>query len=137
MGTDLRVAVLDVDGYDPEQEFPDHAGIPGDGGHAPVACHGFAACTSGSFHRSQRTIPAATTAVILLIGENLNGCRRALLELRRAGKTVAVLFRETNVLVSSSLATPQDLRLFQEICRAADGARSPRSEEHTSELQSR
>ena len=122
MGTDLRVAVLDVDGYDPEQEFSDCAGDPGEGAHAPVACHAFAACTGGSFHRSERTIPAGTTAVVLLIGEDLKACRRALLELRRASKTVAVLFRETNVGISSSLANPADLRLFQEICRAADGA---------------
>jgi hypothetical protein len=91
MGTDLRVAVLDVDGYDPEQEFSDRAGDPGEGAHAPVACHAFAACTGGSFHRSERTIPAGTTAVVLLIGEDLKACRRALLELRRASKTDGLL----------------------------------------------
>ncbi|MGV3532477.1 MAG: hypothetical protein ACO1QR_08910, partial [Chthoniobacteraceae bacterium] len=85
--------------------------------------HGFAACLSGTFHRKDQEIPKETKAVLLLLRHDLKAARAALTELRAAGKTVVVTFKEAGAFqVAEVLAKPDRLRLFREICARAAGA---------------
>jgi len=117
------VEVLNPGGRDPQQHFPDGAGAPAEKAHAPVNFHAFAACTGGSFHRSDTTIAADRKRVVLLLRHDLKASRQALVELRRAGKTVAISFKEAGAFqVAAQFAKPAKLQLFHEICQRADGA---------------
>ena len=119
----MSIAVLNPSGRDPEQHFADGAGTPDDAAHAPVNFHAFAACTGGAFFRQDQAIPADTKHVLLLLRSDLKACRNALLELRRAGKTVAVSLKESGAFqIAALLGKPDKLRLFQEICQRADAA---------------
>jgi hypothetical protein len=119
----MSLAVLNPGGRDPEQHFPDFAGTPNDAAHPPVNYHAFAACTGGAFHRRDQAIPAETKNVLLLLRRDLKASRAALLELRRAGKTVVVALKEAGAFqVAELLGKPARLRLFQEICQRADAA---------------
>ena len=119
----MSLAVLNPGGNDPEQHFPDFAGPPDDAAHAPVNFHAFAACTGGAFYRKDQAIPADVKHVLLLLRSDLKACRNALLELRRAGKTVAVSLKEAGAFqVAALLGKADKLRLFQEICQRADAA---------------
>ena len=119
----MSLAVLNPGGNDPEQHFSDFAGPPDDAAHAPVNFHAFAACTAGAFYRKDQAIPAGVKNVLLLLRHDLKACRNALLELRRAGKTVAVSLKEAGAFqVAALLGKPDKLRLFQEICQRADAA---------------
>ena len=119
----MKLAVLNPGGNDPEQHFPDCAGAPDDKTHPPVNHHAFAACTGGSFHRKDQTIPVDQKCVLLLLRNDLKACRNALMELRGAGKTVAVAWKEAGAFqVAAQLARADKLRLFQEICQRAHGA---------------
>src|SRR6188768_1733819 len=119
----LRLAVLNPGGRDPEQRFDDGSGAPDAELHAPMNHHAFAACTRGSFHRSDTTIAADQKAVLLLLRNDLKACRQALIELRRARKTVAIAFKEAGAFqVAAQLEKPAKLQLFREICARADVA---------------
>lgn len=119
----MKIAVLNPKGRDPEQHFADGAGAPSDDGHPPVNFHAFAACTGGGFFRDDRGIPADVKSVVLLLRQDLKACRQALLELRRAGKTVFVSFKEAGAFqIAALLAKPDKLTLFREICARADAA---------------
>ena len=114
----MSLAVLNPGGRDPEQHFPDFAGAPDEAAHPPVNYHAFAACTGGAFHRKDQAIPAETKNVLLLLRRDLKASRDALLELRRAGKTVIVALKEAGAFqVAELLGKPARLRLCQEICR--------------------
>jgi hypothetical protein len=119
----MKLAVLNPGGNDPEQHFPDGPGAPDDKAHPPINYHAFAACTGGSFHRKDQTIPADRKSVLLLLRNDLKACRSALMELRAAGKTVALAWKEAGTFqVAAQLAKADKLRLFREICQRADGA---------------
>ena len=119
----MSIAVLNPSGRDSEQHFADGAGAPDDAAHAPVNFHAFAACTGGAFYRKDQAIPADVKHVLLLLRSDLKACRNALLELRRAGKTVAVSLKEAGAFqVAALLGKADKLRLFQEICQRADAA---------------
>ena len=119
----MSLAVLNPGGNDPEQHFPDFAGMPDEATHAPVNFHAFAACTGGAVYRRDQAIPADVKHVVLLLRGDLKTCRNALLELRRAGKTVAVSLKEAGAFqVAALLGKADKLRLFQEICQRADAA---------------
>ncbi len=119
----MKLAVLNPGGNDPEQRFDDLAGVPDSSVHAPVNFHAFAACTGGSFHRKDSAIPGDVSAVLLLLRHDLKACRQALIELRRAGKTVAVSLKEAGAFqIATLLAKPAKLKLFREICERAAGA---------------
>lgn len=119
----MKLAVLNPGGRDPEQSFPDGAGTPDEKAHPPLNYHAFAACTGGTFYRKDQAIPAAQKEVLLLLRSDLKSARQAILELRRAGKTVALAWKEAGAFqVAAQLAKPARLRLFQEICARADGA---------------
>jgi hypothetical protein len=117
------IAVLNPGGNDPEQHFPEGAGMPDPKVHAPVNYHGFAACTRGSFHRKDQTVPRDVKHVLLLLRRDLKACRQAMIELKRTGKTVAIAFKEAGTgQIAELLAKPRRLALLHEICARADGA---------------
>lgn len=119
----ISIAVLNPRGNDPEQHFPDGAGAPDDGVHPPVNYHAFAACMNGGFFRKESAIPAAAKAVVVLVRRDLKAVRQALIELRRAGKTAAIAFKEAGAFqIAALLAKPANVQLFHEICTRADGA---------------
>ena len=70
----MKLAVLNPKGRDPEQHFPDGAGVPSEAEHAPVNFHAFAACTGGGFFRDDRAIPAEMKSVLLLLRQDLPRC---------------------------------------------------------------
>jgi hypothetical protein len=119
----MKLAVLNPGGKDPSQNFADGAGAPNEKAHPPVSGHGFAACTSGAFFRKDQEIAAEQKEVLVLLRDNLKACRQAMVELRSAGKTVAIAWKEAGTMqVAEQLAKPATLKLFQEICQRADGA---------------
>jgi hypothetical protein len=119
----MKLAILNPRGRDPDQQFPDGAGAPDDKQHAPVNFHAFAACTGGAFFRRDQDIPADLKRVLLLLRQDLKASRQALLELRRAGKTVVISFKEAGAFqMASLLASAAKFTLFREICQRADAA---------------
>ncbi|MHA3771759.1 hypothetical protein ACXR0O_09515 [Verrucomicrobiota bacterium sgz303538] len=119
----FRLAVLNPGGNDPEQHFNDGAGAPGTGAHPPVNYHAFAACTEGAFYRKESAIPAEQKAVLMLIRRDLKACVRAIVGLRKSGKTVIVALKEAGSFqVASLLDGRSNLQLFQELCARANGA---------------
>jgi hypothetical protein len=82
----MKVAVLNPRGNDPDQNFPDFAGSPDEGRHAPVNYHAVAACTGGGFYRDPNSIPKEVRAVILLLTHDLSRANMALTRLRREEK---------------------------------------------------
>jgi hypothetical protein len=117
----IPLAVLHPKGPDPEQSFPDFAGAPQETAHPPLGYHAFAAATGGAVYKKDQRVPADAKAVLLVLGRDLTACRVALAELRRAGKTVAVAFKDAGAFeVAELLRNAGRLKLFQEICARAD-----------------
>jgi len=119
----MKLAVLNSRGRDPEQPFPDGPGSPDETAHPPVNYHAFAACTGGTFFQREERIPAEQKSVLLLLRQDLKAARQAMVDLRRAGKTVALAWKEAGACqIATQLGKPDKLRLFQELCTRADGA---------------
>jgi hypothetical protein len=117
----MKLSVLNPGGNDPEQHFPDFAGKPGDSAHPPVNYHGFAACTGGGFFRKESAIPDASKAVLVLLRHDLKSARQAVVDLRRAKKTIAISWKEAGAFqVAAQLAKPSKVQLFREICERCD-----------------
>src|SRR5260370_38103284 len=90
----FRLTVLNPGARDQEQQFHDlHA--PGEGAHPPINFHAFAACTHGAFQFSPRRASAEDTPVLLLLRSDFRASERALSELKKQGRTVAVSLKET------------------------------------------
>ncbi len=116
---DFRLGVLNPGGRDQDQYFDEKAGAEG---HPPVNFHGFAACTGGSFHRDAKNAIAERTPILLLLRGNLKASQRALIELKNAGRTVAVSLKETGLhQIAEQLADPGRFTRFLEIMEKADG----------------
>lgn len=119
----MKLAVLHPGGKDPSQNFPEGAGAPDEKAHPPVSSHAFAACTNGAFFRKDQEVSTDQKEVLVLLRDNLKACRQALVELRSAGKTVAIAWHEAGTMqIAEQIAKPAALKLFQEICQRADGA---------------
>ncbi len=120
----FSLAVLNLGGRDPEQHFPAGAGQPDPAGnpHPPVNYHAYAACTGGSFHsRFDKTL-AADRPVLLLLRQDLGPALRCVRRLKKAGRTVAVAFKEAgSAQVAERLAQGSNLRRLLAIVDAADG----------------
>lgn len=124
----LRLAVLNPGGRDREQTFPDAAGQPDDPKvpHPPINYHAYAACTGGSFHVSTAAALATGQPVLLLLRRDLGGGWRALQQLKQAGRTVAVTFKEAGAIqVAARLARPKEVELLTRIVASADGCLAP------------
>ena len=116
----FRLTVLNPGGRDPEQHFPDGAGEPC-AGHPPTNFHAFAACTRGNFHRETRRAIAENAPVLLLLRGDFSHSERALHELRKADRTVAVSLKETGLhQIAGQLRDPDRLGRFVSIIRGAD-----------------
>jgi hypothetical protein len=118
---DFRLTVLNPGGRDPEQHFRETID-PGAGKHPPINFHGFAACTRGAFHYdAQRAITEETPVLLLLRGDFRNS-ERALGELKKHGRTVAVSLKETGLhQIAQQLCDRAKLSRFMKILGEADG----------------
>ena len=124
----LKLAVLNPGGRDREQTFPDGAGKPDDPTvpHPPINYHAYAACTGGSFHVSTAAALATGQPVLLLLRRDLSGGWRALQQLKQAGRTVAVTFKEAGAIqVAARLTSLKDIELLTRIVATADGCLAP------------
>lgn len=120
----FSLAVLNPGGRDPEQHFPAGAGQPDAVGspHPPVNYHAYAACTGGSFHARLDKALATGRPVLLLLRQDLGAAWRCLRRLKKAGRTVAVAFKEAgSAQVAARLAPGPDLRRLIAVIEAADG----------------
>jgi hypothetical protein len=116
----FRLTVLNPGGRDPEQQFQS-VPAPGAGAHPPINFHAFAACTSGAFHRDTRRAIAENTPVLMLLRSDFRASERALAELKREGRTVAVSLKETGQhQISQQLRDPSKLSRFIKIVTQAD-----------------
>jgi hypothetical protein len=118
---DFRLTVLNPGGRDREQHFRDTAG-PAAQVHPPVNFHGYAACTRGFFHHDTQCAIAEATPVLLLLRGDLRTSERALSELKKRGRAVAVSLKETGLhQIAQQLCDPAKLSRFMKIVARADG----------------
>jgi hypothetical protein len=118
---DFRLTVLNPGGRDPEQHFRDGAGAV-EQTHPPVNFHGFAACTHGFFHRDPQRALVDEKPVLLLLRGDFRASERALLDLKKHGRRVAVSLKETGLhQIAEQLASPRKLSRFMRIVGQADG----------------
>ena len=118
---DFRLTVLSPGGRDPEQEFPDLP-APGEGVHAPINFHAFAACTRGAFHHDSRRATAENTPVLLLLRGDFRSSERALADLKKHGRSVVVSLKETGLhQIAQQLSNRARLSRFMKIVAQADG----------------
>jgi len=117
----FRLTVLNSRGRDPEQQFHS-VPAPSEGAHPPINFHAFAACTLGAFHRNARRAIAENTPILLLLRSDFRASERALTELKREGRTVAVSLKETGLhQIAQQLRDPAKLSRFMKIVSEADG----------------
>jgi hypothetical protein len=118
---DFRLTVLNPGGRDPEQHFREDAGTA-EQAHPPVNFHGFAACTHGFFHRDPQRALVEEIPVLLLLRGDSRASERALIDLKRHGRKVAVSLKETGLhQIAQQLSSPRMLARFVRIVRQADG----------------
>jgi hypothetical protein len=118
---DFRLTVLNPGGRDQEQQFHDLAG-PREGKHPPINFHAFAACTLGAFHNGPQRAIAEDTPVLLLLRSDLRASERALGQLQKRGRTVAVSLKETGLhQIAQRLRNRVRLSRFMKILAQADG----------------
>jgi hypothetical protein len=116
----FRLTVLNPRGRDPEQQFHSMP-APGEGRHAPINFHAFAAATFGAFHRDARRAAGEKTPVLLILRSDFRASERALTELKREGRTVAVSLKETGLhQIAQQLRDPAKLSRFIKIVTQAD-----------------
>src|SRR5258707_14819857 len=117
----FRLTVLNPGGRDPAQQFHS-VPAPNEGAHPPVNFHGFAACTLGAFHRDVRSAIAENTPVLLLLRSDFRTAERALTDLKKEGRTVAVSLKETGLhQIAQQLCDPAKLSRFMKIVTNSDG----------------
>ena len=117
----FRLTVLNPGGRDPEQQFR-HLPTPGEGAHPPINFHAFAACTLGAFYYNPRRAIAEDTPVLLLLRSDFRASERALRDLKKQGRTVAVSLKETGLhQIAKQLCDRAKLSRFMKIVAQADG----------------
>src|SRR5207244_1845368 len=120
-GSDFRLCVLNPGGRDPEQYF-DKPFEPMDAGHPPVNLHGFAACTSGSFHRKTKNAIDEKRPILLLLRGDFRATERALVGCKKEKRTVAVALKETGLhQIAEQLLNTRRLARFMRVAAQADG----------------
>lgn len=117
----FRLTVLNPGGSDPEQQFHS-VPAPGEGAHPPINFHSFAACTRGAFQYNARRAIAEDTPVFLLLRSDFRASERALHDLKKQGRTVAVSLKETGLhQIAQQLCHRAKLSRFMKIVAQADG----------------
>ena len=120
-GDDFRLTVLNPGGRDPEQHFEEIASPDGQE-HPPINFHGYAACTRGVFHYDTRRAIAEATPVLLLLRRDFRNSERALSELKKNGRLVAISLKETGLhQIAQQLCDREKLSRFMKIVGQADG----------------
>src|SRR5436309_12367767 len=120
-GEHFRLTVLNPGGRDPEQQFQ-NVPVPGEGAHPPINFHAFAACTLGAFHYNPRRAVAEDTPVLLLLRGDFRASERALHDLKKHGRAVAVSLKETGLhQIAKQLRDRAKLSRFMKILAHADG----------------
>src|SRR5881392_849611 len=120
-GDQFRLTVLNPGGRDPEQHFQEATSLGGQE-HPPVNFHGYAACTRGVFHYDTRRAIAEATPVLLLLRRDFRNSERALSELKKHGRTVAVSLKETGLhQIAQQLCDREKLSRFMKILAQTDG----------------
>jgi hypothetical protein len=120
-GEHFRLTVLNPGGRDPEQQFQ-NVPVPGEGAHPPINFHAFAACTSGAFHFNPPRAVAENTPVLLLLRSDFRSSERALRDLKKQGRIVAVSLKETGLhQIAQQLRDGARLSRFMKILAGADG----------------
>ena len=92
----FRLTILNPGGRDAAQQFHS-VPAPSEGAHPPINFHAFAACTSGQFHRDTRGAFGEKTPVLVLLRSDFRASERALTDLKKEGRTVAVSLKETGL----------------------------------------
>src|SRR5215208_1929381 len=116
----FRLTVLNPGGRDPEQQFHSLP-APGEGAHSPVNFHAFAACTFGTFHRDTHCAVGEKTPVLLLLRSDFRASERALTDLKKEGRTVAVSLKETGLhQIAQQLRDPGKLSRFMKFVTQSD-----------------
>jgi hypothetical protein len=118
---EFRLAVLNPGGRDPEQHFSagQHASATL---HAPVNFHAYAACARGAVFRETKRAIASGWPVLLLLRGDFRATERALGELKKTQRPVAIAFKETGMhQIAEQLREPGRFGRFLKIVRGADG----------------
>jgi hypothetical protein len=116
----FRLTVLNPGGRDPEQQFYSVPAV-GEGPHPPINFHAFAASTFGAFHRDTRRALGEKIPVLLLLRGNFRASERALTDLKRECRTVAVSLKETGLhQIAQQFRDPTKLSRFIKIVTQAD-----------------
>jgi hypothetical protein len=119
--TDFRLTVLNPGGRDPEQRFH-RVPPPDEGAHPPINFHAFAACTLGAFHFNPRRAIAEDTPVLVLLRSDFRASERALHDLKKQRRIVAVSLKETGLhQIAQQLRDRAKLSRFMKIVAQADG----------------
>src|SRR6266513_2988842 len=117
----FRLTVLNPAGRDPEQKFH-KLPAPGEGAHPPINFHAFAACSLGAFHFNPQRAIVEGTSVLLLLRSDFRASERALSDLKKQGRTVAVSLKETGLhQIAQQLCNRARLSRFMKILAQADG----------------
>jgi hypothetical protein len=118
---DFRLAVLNPGGRDPEQHFSKDQRAS-TSRHAPVNFHAYAACTRGAVFRETKRALASEWPVLLLLRGDFRATERALADLKKARRPVAIAFKETGMQqIAQQLREPGKFARFLKIVRGADG----------------
>jgi hypothetical protein len=118
---DFRLTVLNPGGRDPEQRF-ENVPAPGEDRHPPINFHAFAACTQGVFHFNPRRAMAEGTPVLLLLRSDLCASERAMADLKKQDRAVAISLKETGLhQIAERLRDRATLSRFMKIVAEADG----------------
>src|SRR5437588_3422044 len=119
--TDFRLSVLNPGGRDFEQYFDEPVG-PTAVGHPPTNLHAFAACTSGSFHRTTKNAIEEKGPILLILRGNFRATERALVACQKEKRTVAVALKETGLhQIAEQLREPGRLARFMRVVAQANG----------------
>src|SRR5437588_11039514 len=119
--TDFRLSVLNPGGRDFEQYFDEPVG-PTAVGHPPTNLHAFAACTSGSFHRTTKNAIEEKGPILLILRGNFQASERALVACQKEKRTVAVALKETGLhQIAEQLREPGRLARFMRVVAQANG----------------
>jgi hypothetical protein len=117
----FRLTVLNPGGRDPKQQFHS-VPFPGEGAHPPINFHAFAACTLGAFHFNPDRAIGENTPVLLLLRGDFRASDRALRDLKKRGRIVAVSLKETGLhQIAQQLRDRAKLSRLMKILKQADG----------------
>jgi hypothetical protein len=124
----FRLTVLNPGGRDVAQDFPDGAGETAIS-HPPINFHAYAAGTGASFQRDTKAALARNTPVLLLLRGDFASSERALDDLQKAGRFIAVSLKETGLhQIADQLQNSTRLARFVRVVRKANACLAPTPE---------